>query len=252
LPRNPAPAPACSVRSRPESAARGARRAPWITLACARDDVPSGPPVSLAERGGPLARSGIGSPIMRDEESSRPAPDERRLLSQHASQEAILDALLPAQAAVYVKDRDGRYLLVNATGAANLGYAPEDLVGRTDIEVFSHSHVRPGPDGRGRPQAGEGARHCAADADPQRDRGQHAVATRRTDQESPRPVDTRDDFHTDSANLPQPPEVVAHAQGVRSRCRRHALLVSAESSSAAVAAPSLPRASADARLVGGT
>lgn len=73
-----------------------------------------------------------------DEGGSRPPPDSgRRLLSEHASQEAILDALLPAQDAVYVKDREGRYQMVNATGAANLGYTPDQLVGKTDLKVFA-------------------------------------------------------------------------------------------------------------------
>lgn len=62
---------------------------------------------------------------------------ERRLLLTHASHDALLDALLPAQHAVYVKDRGGRYLTVNAAGAANLGYAPDQLVGKTDVEIFS-------------------------------------------------------------------------------------------------------------------
>lgn len=31
----------------------------------------------------------------------------------------------------------GRYLMVNAAGAANLGYAPDQLVGKTDSEIFS-------------------------------------------------------------------------------------------------------------------
>src|SRR5881227_3070292 len=66
-----------------------------------------------------------------------PAPEEeRRLLSEHASPEAIMDALLPAQHAVYVKDRDGRYLMVNAAGAASIGYQAKDLVGLTDLDLF--------------------------------------------------------------------------------------------------------------------
>jgi diguanylate cyclase (GGDEF)-like protein/PAS domain S-box-containing protein len=69
--------------------------------------------------------------------AGRPVPvGERRLLLAHASPEALLDALLPARAAVYVKDREGRYLMVNAAGAAHLGYAPDQLVGRTDVDVF--------------------------------------------------------------------------------------------------------------------
>lgn len=62
--------------------------------------------------------------------------EERRLLEELASPEALLDAFLPAEAGVYVKDRDGRYLMVNATGAANVGHTPEELVGRTDRELF--------------------------------------------------------------------------------------------------------------------
>jgi PAS domain S-box-containing protein len=50
--------------------------------------------------------------------------------------EAILDALLPAHDAVYVKDRGGGYLMVNETGAANLGYEPEQLVGKSDRDIF--------------------------------------------------------------------------------------------------------------------
>ena len=61
---------------------------------------------------------------------------ERRRLLEYASHEAVFDALLPAQDGVYVKDRQGRYLMVNASGAAHLGYVPDQLVGRTDPEVF--------------------------------------------------------------------------------------------------------------------
>src|SRR5919108_2303289 len=66
-----------------------------------------------------------------------PAPaDDVRRLSEHASPEAFLDALLPAQHAVYVKDREGRYLMVNAPGAAIVGLTPEDLVGLTDDDIL--------------------------------------------------------------------------------------------------------------------
>ena len=61
---------------------------------------------------------------------------ERRRLLEYASHEAVFDALLPTQDGVYVKDRQGRYLMVNASGAAHLGYGPDQLVGRTDPEVF--------------------------------------------------------------------------------------------------------------------
>ncbi|MDX6370867.1 MAG: hypothetical protein QOG93_2369 [Gaiellaceae bacterium] len=37
---------------------------------------------------------------------------------------------------VYVKDLEGRYLMINAAGAAFAGLEPDQLVGRTDLEVF--------------------------------------------------------------------------------------------------------------------
>jgi hypothetical protein len=69
---------------------------------------------------GALPPRSINSTIMpRDEVGRSPAPDdERRLLSEHASQEAILDALPPLQAAAYVKDRDGLGLSSDVTGVA--------------------------------------------------------------------------------------------------------------------------------------
>jgi diguanylate cyclase (GGDEF)-like protein/PAS domain S-box-containing protein len=64
------------------------------------------------------------------------AEDDRLLLSRHVSQEAVLDALLPAHDGVYVKDRAGAYLMVNASGASYLGHSADSLVGKTDREVF--------------------------------------------------------------------------------------------------------------------
>ena len=115
---------------------------------------PQGPPGPRGGRGGPcrggrrvahlaavgvspLVRPALGLPVMPgDEGDRRPAKDEeRRRLAEHASQEALFDALLPAQAAVYVKDAEGRYLMVNATVAANVGRPVEEIVGRTDHEL---------------------------------------------------------------------------------------------------------------------
>ena len=47
-----------------------------------------------------------------------------------------LDSLGHAQDAVYIKDRAGRYLMVNAQASLLIGHEPEELVGRTDPEVF--------------------------------------------------------------------------------------------------------------------
>ena len=62
--------------------------------------------------------------------------EERRLLAQHVSEDVLLDVLLPAQDGVHVKDRAGRYLMINSAGAASLGYTSEQLVGKTDREIF--------------------------------------------------------------------------------------------------------------------
>src|SRR2546421_9333626 len=64
------------------------------------------------------------------------AEEERVALSKLASKDAVLDALLSAHDAGYVKDRDGCYLMVNEAGASSLGFAAESLVGKTDQEVF--------------------------------------------------------------------------------------------------------------------
>ncbi|MHB8658886.1 MAG: GGDEF domain-containing protein [Solirubrobacteraceae bacterium] len=73
-----------------------------------------------------------------NEHGGRSAPNsDRRLLTAIVSQEALLDVLLPAQDALYVKDREGRYQMVNAAGAANLGCTPGELVGKTDMEIFA-------------------------------------------------------------------------------------------------------------------
>jgi diguanylate cyclase (GGDEF)-like protein/PAS domain S-box-containing protein len=49
---------------------------------------------------------------------------------------AIVDALLPAHDAVFVKDRGGRYLMINEAGAATLGCQPDQVVGKTDLDIF--------------------------------------------------------------------------------------------------------------------
>ena len=54
---------------------------------------------------------------------------------------ALLDAVLEEMSdVVYVKDQDGRYLLVNPSGAEIMGKAIHEVIGQTDQEIFgSHS-----------------------------------------------------------------------------------------------------------------
>ena len=51
--------------------------------------------------------------------------------------QALLQAFLDnASSAMFVKDTDGRYLLVNKAFAEHRGYTPEDIVGKTPRELF--------------------------------------------------------------------------------------------------------------------
>jgi PAS domain S-box-containing protein len=56
---------------------------------------------------------------------------------------ALLDAVLEEMSdVVYVKDQDGRYLLVNPSGAEIMGKAIHEVIGRTDQEIFGiHPHA---------------------------------------------------------------------------------------------------------------
>ncbi|MCA9420843.1 MAG: PAS domain-containing protein, partial [Nitrospira sp.] len=50
---------------------------------------------------------------------------------------ALLDAVLEEMSdVVYVKDQDGRYLLVNPSGAEIMGKAIHEVIGKTDREIF--------------------------------------------------------------------------------------------------------------------
>jgi len=65
---------------------------------------------------------------------------ERRVRDRAAELEhanAMLRAVLEGIAdPVYVKDADGRYVLVNSAAAESVGLRPEEYVGRTDAELF--------------------------------------------------------------------------------------------------------------------
>src|SRR5262245_60694666 len=46
---------------------------------------------------------------------------------------AVIDTIADA---VYIKDQDGRYLMMNRAGAAVFGLDPDQVVGKYDYEVF--------------------------------------------------------------------------------------------------------------------
>lgn len=44
---------------------------------------------------------------------------------------------------IYFKDKDSRFMLVNSAYAKRLGLKPEDLVGKTDFDIFTEEHAQP-------------------------------------------------------------------------------------------------------------
>jgi PAS domain S-box-containing protein len=57
---------------------------------------------------------------------------ERALQENHALLQAIVEGSADA---IHVKDRAGRYLLINAAGAWRLGHPIDEIIGRTDAEL---------------------------------------------------------------------------------------------------------------------
>ncbi len=55
----------------------------------------------------------------------------------------ILQAVIDATPdAIFVKDLDGRYVLVNAAAAKFVGRAPADLIGKRDLEIYPEETAR--------------------------------------------------------------------------------------------------------------
>jgi PAS domain S-box-containing protein len=66
-----------------------------------------------------------------------------RLGSRIRASEARLRALVEGTSdAVYIKDRSGRYLTINAAGARFLARAAESVLGRTDTELYDEATAR--------------------------------------------------------------------------------------------------------------
>ena len=63
---------------------------------------------------------------------------ERALVESHALLKAVVEGTSDA---IFVKDLDGRYLMINSTGARNLGLSVGEVVGRRDRELFSPESI---------------------------------------------------------------------------------------------------------------
>ena len=74
---------------------------------------------------------GMHLSVLRDVNERKRA--ETALRESHALLGAVVEGIPQA---VLVKDRDGRYLLLNAPGARLVGKSAEDVVGRGDAAIF--------------------------------------------------------------------------------------------------------------------
>jgi PAS domain S-box-containing protein len=64
----------------------------------------------------------------------------RELKRSHALLRGITESTIDA---VFVKDRDGRYVMVNPAAARFVGMTVPDVLGRTDVEIFTPATGRP-------------------------------------------------------------------------------------------------------------
>jgi PAS domain S-box-containing protein len=61
---------------------------------------------------------------------------ERALAERHHSNELLQSIIEGATEAIYLKDREGRYLLINTAGARYLGRSTDEILGKADSELF--------------------------------------------------------------------------------------------------------------------
>ncbi|MEE8147738.1 MAG: PAS domain S-box protein, partial [Longimicrobiales bacterium] len=85
------------------------------------------------ETGKPCAIIGIDRDITKRKRAEEALRESYNLF--HAVVEGTTDA-------VFVKDLDGRYLVINSTGAEMMGRRPQDVVGKDDTEIFPEQDAR--------------------------------------------------------------------------------------------------------------
>ena len=65
------------------------------------------------------------------------ARQDRTLADLHTSNELLHSIVEGTSEAIYLKDREGRYKLINQAGARYLGRKPEEVLGKTDRQLLS-------------------------------------------------------------------------------------------------------------------
>jgi PAS domain S-box-containing protein len=64
---------------------------------------------------------------------------EQTLERLHSSNNLLQSVIEGTSEAIYMKRTDGRYVLINKAGAGYLGLTPADVVGKTDLDLFTPS-----------------------------------------------------------------------------------------------------------------
>ncbi len=68
---------------------------------------------------------------------------KRTLAELHSSMELLHSIVEGTSEAIYLKDRDGRYLLINTAGARYLGRTVNEILGKIDQEILSPETIGP-------------------------------------------------------------------------------------------------------------
>lgn len=62
---------------------------------------------------------------------------EQTMERLHSSNNLLQSVIEGTSEAIYMKTTDGRYVLINTAGAGYLGLTPQDVVGKTDLDLFT-------------------------------------------------------------------------------------------------------------------
>jgi PAS domain S-box-containing protein len=76
--------------------------------------------------------------VERGDLAGRLAEASRTEAELRTREERLRTLVQLASDAIFIKDRAGRYVFINAAGAKALGAVPEEIIGETDPEIFGH------------------------------------------------------------------------------------------------------------------
>ena len=110
--------------------------APLALLAISFRAFPSAPILWASLMVGSFAIASIRMHVMQSRQ-------ERTLDDLHNSHELLHSIIEGTSEAIYLKDAEGRYKLINSAGARYIGRSPQEVLGKTDRELLSPETVGP-------------------------------------------------------------------------------------------------------------